>query len=262
MKLFLVKLSGKVIESPLLPQLLQEINAFCTHNSYRYIIIHGGGTLLSEYSKSIGIQPTFDKEGHRITSPPEMIAAQRILAGQIRCHLVAECHKAGISAVGISASDGHMVEAKQLYKTSRSNSNCTGTISSCNTTMLTALLDAHFVPVVNSVACSKEGTLLNINADELAVAIALAYTTHTLLFLSDTEGIIQEDASILQELDTKTGISLIESGTIHSGMRKKVTMALQVAHKHSTQVLISNYTQKNDITRIIEHKKGTRIYDS
>ena len=262
MKLFLVKLSGKVIDSSLLTQLLQEIDIFCKSNNYKYIIIHGGGNTLSEYSKSIAIQPTFDIEGHRITSHIEMIAAQRILAGQIRCNLVAECKKAGIPAVGLSASDGNMLEATYLYKNDKTNTNFTGYISSCDTTILSTLLHANFVPVVNSVACNKDGILLNVNADELAVAIALSYSPHILLFLSDTTGIMQDNTTVIKKINSKTGEALIRSETIHSGMRKKVTMAIQLAKQNSTQIFISNYTQKDDITRIIEYKKGTYIYDS
>lgn len=260
MKILLIKLSGKVLHSPLLPLLLKEIDKHCKHAGSAYMLVHGGGNFLTRYCESRGLTPSFDAEGNRITGSEEMEAAQRILAGQLRTQLVHQYRALGISAVGISASDGSLLEAVPAPSNADAKDQYTGSIVSCNAAVLQALLAANFVPVINSVACDAGGKALNINADDLASALAAEMQLPKLVFLSDTEG-ITHGTSLIKKLNRRDVEKYIKMNAIHSGMLKKVKMSMLALKKGVKEILIGNYTQKGDLEALILHKRGTLLYE-
>ena len=56
-----------------------------------------------------------------------------------------------------------------------------------------------------SVALGREGTLLNVNADSAASALAAALEAERLVFLTDVEGVLDGDGEARDELDRRHG---------------------------------------------------------
>jgi acetylglutamate kinase len=58
--------------------------------------------------------------------------------------------------------------------------------------VLNRLLDAGFVPVVSPLSADDDGNVLNINADTVAATIARELGAEKLVFLSDSNGILED----------------------------------------------------------------------
>jgi acetylglutamate kinase len=85
-----------------------------------------------------------------------------------------------MTAVGLCGADAGLFTGESLSGVTR-----TGRIRSVQRKILDLLLGASIVPVVSSTSMDSAGEALNINADEVALAIAAEMKALGLLFLSD-----------------------------------------------------------------------------
>ncbi|MCB0035781.1 MAG: [LysW]-aminoadipate kinase, partial [Anaerolineales bacterium] len=70
--------------------------------------------------------------------------------------------------------------------------NYTGTVEEVNTTLLTALLDNGFLPVLTPPAISYEGEAINVDGDRAARATAVALKADALVILSNIPGLLRD----------------------------------------------------------------------
>ena len=85
------------------------------------------------------------------------------------------------------------------------------------------------MPVIPSLAQTKDGRWLNVNADTAAAAVAAHLRAEKLVFLTDTPGVLldRKDPSSLQtSLNASRCRQLIADGVIESGMIPKVEACL------------------------------------
>ncbi|MFP4551977.1 MAG: acetylglutamate kinase [Spirochaetales bacterium] len=224
------------------------------------ILVHGGGKEVSALSERLGHTPLFEN-GVRMTSEAEMDVVEMVLSGLANKRLVRLLLAAGLPAVGISGADGGLVTGTPvpdaLGKPSR-----TGSVAGVRFALLGSLLAAGYLPVVAPPASSSEFTALNINADDVAFAIAEAANASCMLFLSDVPGVMVDGAvvSTLTPSECKTHIN---SGAISGGMIPKINNALTAVAEGVNRVVIGNYegheNTKGELVELIVGNKGTVI---
>ena len=206
-----LKIGGRALEAPGAPQqLAREIAA----RSGRMILVHGGGGEVSDWCTRLSIEPRF-VEGLRVTDAETLDVAVAVLAGLANKRLVAQLRQAGVDAVGLSALDGGMVEL-ELHP-DHGLLGRVGTVRSVSPALLETLLAQGRTPVLASVG-SLAGELLNLNADELAAALAAALRAHTLVLLSDAPGVRLGERVVpslaAQEIDGVLGNPEVRDGMV------------------------------------------------
>ena len=73
-----------------------------TRSEYeQFLIIHGGGAEVTEFTRQFGIEPKFEN-GIRMTTKEEMEFVDKILSGKVNKRLVRLFQKSGFDAVGLS----------------------------------------------------------------------------------------------------------------------------------------------------------------
>ncbi len=221
---------------------------------YTLALVHGGGNAISAYSRSYGIEARFSQNGLRLTSSAEMLHADRILSGEINTHLVRMALGQGIDAVGLSAVDGALIDAHAIEAH-------TGRVESCNPRVVETLSAAGYLPIICPVASTREGVALNVNADEVAHAIARAWPAQHLVLISDVAGIIIAGQHVPCLSETEI-TQHIQSGAIYGGMIPKTQNALSCLHNGVQSVIIGTLTNKDDLAALLEGGLGTRIVTS
>ena len=251
-KKVLIKIGGTFLsDSTLLDILLEEIKHLS--NTYSFVLVHGGGKTLSAYSKEHNTHAEFDTEGRRITSDIEMLYSDRILSGEINTKLVRTCTKNQLKAVGISGADANLIIGTPL-----NSSTYSGTVNACNITLVTTLITQGYVPVISSVASTKQGSPLNINADEVAQSIAETWNANYLLLLSDIPGIIIQN-TVISSLTEKEIKDYYANNTITNGMIIKTQNALSAIRNGVKNVIIGTISSPGDLLQLLEKKHGTSI---
>jgi len=223
------KLGGPALEDPgLLPPLAQELRAA----GGRAVIVHGGGRHVERLLRALSIESRF-VEGRRETSPAAMEVVEMVLSGVVNKALAAGLTAAGLPAVGISGRDGGLMSAGIQAELGR-----VGSPLHVDAALLRALWLAELLPVVSPVSNGPAGESVNVNADEAALALAVALGARRLLYLSDADGVLVDGAPV-DVLAAAEARRLIAAGTIAGGMSLKVRVALAAAGAGIQEVIVA-----------------------
>jgi len=191
----------------------------------RPIVVHGGGASITQLLDALGIESKF-VDGQRVTSKEAMRIAEMVLSGEINNEIVALLNSQGAKAVGISGKDGNFLEAIAKDK---GEFGYTGNITHVDTTLLNNIVEDDFVPVIAPIASG--GTIghpgYNINADLAASKIAASIKARKILFLTDTQGVLDKNGNLIRTLDIQETEALKSDGTIHGGMVPKVDACME-----------------------------------
>jgi acetylglutamate kinase len=191
----------------------------------RIVLVHGGGKHIDAHLARLGI-PKRTHAGLRITDDATLEIVVAVLGGTVNKMLVSELTALGVVAGGISGSDGQTLTADRHPPIDGVDLGHVGRVRSSNPKLIDAMLDARVLPVVSSVAAGPRGTLLNVNADSAAAAIAIGVGATSLVFLTDVAGLLDGNGSVVPHIDAVNARALLASDIVSGGMRPKLEAAL------------------------------------
>jgi acetylglutamate kinase len=183
------------------------------------VVVHGGGSTVTDWLQRQGITTRFIR-GERVTDLPALEVATAVLAGLANKEIAAEINLRGGRAVGISGSDGALIESGVKSP----EMGYVGTVAGVNTAVLETLLGAGFMPVVAPISLyavdrpADAPALLNVNGDPIAGEIAAAIGAARLVFLTEVEGIRDTSGKTVPRLSAAEAEAWIASGVIAGGM--------------------------------------------
>ncbi|HLG62291.1 MAG TPA: acetylglutamate kinase [Ktedonosporobacter sp.] len=217
-KTLVIKLGGSTLEHQ--RGVLQDIvwlHALGAHP----VLVHGGGPYINEWLKKLNL-PTRFENGLRVTDAQTLEVVRMVLLGQVNQGLVLMASQMGGKAVGLSGTDGNLVRARIADP----KLGFVGEVESVDPTLIQAVINEGFTPIVAPLGEGPDGTCLNINADLVAAHIAGALNAEKLIFLSNVVGIYRSDGTLISELTEAEAKKLIEEGVISGGMIPKVSACL------------------------------------
>jgi acetylglutamate kinase len=217
-----VKVGGAALDDEVLAALVAEDIALLTLVGIKVVVVHGGGPQVSAEMDRAGIEPRF-VGGLRVTDDDSLRIVRQVLVGTINGDLVGRLTAAGAPAVGLNGSDGNLIVAA---RTADDQLGRVGSVGSVRPDLLHALLTEGYTPVVASVAPSVDGELLNVNADSVAGAVAVALEAEKLVFLTNVDGLYRDLGdrdSLLSEVKLAELQDMIPS--LSEGMRPKAEAA-------------------------------------
>ncbi len=227
-KVFVLKVGGEVFADAERTKALMEQVGILHQVGIRVVLIHGGGPQSTELAAQLGVDTTF-VEGRRVTDGASLDIATMVLNGQINTRVLAACRDLGIPAVGISGVDAGLIRAHKRPPVDRGDDapvdyGFVGDIDSVEADIVSKQLDNGLMPVISPLSCDESGTLLNINADTVAAAIAAELDAEKLILVTAAPGILEDarDAqSLISFLDRKDLDKLKAAGKLADGMLPK-----------------------------------------
>jgi acetylglutamate kinase len=189
------------------------------------VLVHGGGSEISEMSERLGLTPTF-RDGLRVTDADTIDVVKMVLTGRVNPDLVATINRLGGQAVGMSGEDGPCIVAEQLDP----ELGYVGRVTHINPEPITALVGRGYVPVIASIGLGYDGHAYNINADTVAAELAVALDASKLLLLTDVPGVLDGRQQLVNELTGTEATSMIERGEVSGGMIPKLKACLDALH--------------------------------
>ncbi len=191
----------------------------------RVVIVHGGGKKINMLLDQLNIETEF-VDGQRVTSKENMEVVEMVLSGSINKEITALLNHNGVKAIGISGKDASFIRAKAKDE---KQFGLTGKITSVDAKVLQRLMEDNFIPVIAPIAAGNElgDPGYNINADLCASQIAIALGAEKIVFLTDTQGVLDQDGALFSTLHEERISELIQSGVISGGMLPKVEACLQ-----------------------------------
>lgn len=189
----------------------------------RPVLAHGGGPELTAFMGRMGLESTW-VEGHRVTNAEAAELAEMVLSGRVNKKVVSQIQRAGGRAVGLSGTDGGMVQVGR-HRPNGVDVGFVGAVEAVDVSLLDSLLDTGYLPVVSSTAADADGQPHNINADVMTGAVAAALRAHETIFLTDVPGVLV-DGEHRATLSAAAARELLHGGVASGGMRPKLEAAL------------------------------------
>jgi acetylglutamate kinase len=249
--IWVIKLGGAVLNSEDAPKAL--FNVMKAQPQFDFVVVHGGGALVDSWLQDAGFA-TAKHQGLRISPREQMPYIVGALAGTANKQLMASAVMSGMKPVGLSLYEAG-VTVRQKLKVLAQVGQCEGTHDS----VIPALLQAGFIPLVSSIGLGHDGELYNVNADEAAAAIASALKAEV-IFMTDVEAVLDANKQPLHELNAAQIEQLIKEGVIVGGMEVKVKTSLAAAEQLRRGVYISSWQKPENLTALLagEHV-GTKV---
>lgn len=234
-----------------------------------FVLVHGGGDLVTEYSKRMGVEPRIvvSPSGirSRYTDERELEVFIMVLAGKVNKELVSELLDLGVRAVGISGVDGPTLIArrkKRIVVLERGRRRAipggyTGRIEEVRTDLLQLLLHSGYSAVMAPLARGIEGEMLNVDGDQAASRLSIALGPEYLVLLSDVEGVMWE-GEVVRRLIPEEAEELARK--LGAGMNRKLMMAAEVA-RSGVRVAISSGLVDEPVTQAL-NGAGTHVVPS
>ena len=233
-KTMVIKYGGNAMTDPALQQAFAEDVVLLKLVGINPVVVHGGGPQIEAALGRLGKKGQFI-QGMRVTDAETMEVVEWVLAGQVQQDIVGLINQAGGKAVGLTGRDGGMIRAKQLRMADNDDPNIqydigqVGEIESIDPSVVKALQDDAFIPVVSPIGFGADNTSYNINADVVAGRLAIELQAEKLLMLSNIPGVLNKAGELLPDLTAKDIDGLFADGTLSGGMLPKIAGALDAA---------------------------------
>jgi acetylglutamate kinase len=248
-----IKIGGAGVESKLGITTLAHAIRASSKAGFRCVVVHGGGQQLTELGERLGIESTF-VDGRRVTDDQLILAAKMAFAGQVGTDLAAGLWANGIRAVSLSGVDAGMVRVRRKPPVAVLDSSgekqlidygWVGDIEAVDQVVIAALSHAGVTPLVASLGVDADGAVYNVNADNIACAVAQCLEAERLVLMTDVHGVYldkDDPSTLIPQMTTEDIHRLTTNGQVSGGMLPKLgavsralTQGVQKIHMVSWQ---------------------------
>jgi acetylglutamate kinase len=232
-KPILLKIGGSSFDHP---EFVDDLAAVVKQIDYPLVIVHGGGRLISDMQRQLGIQPYYI-DGLRVSDPESLAVAEMVLCGAVNTQITRAFVLAGIEAQGLNGMDRGLLRAEKLEHPEHDLGRV-GIPTTVRSEILLQLLAEKVVPVIAPICLGDDGPF-NVNADHVARAIGKALGVKRVVFLTNVSGVFHE-GEVVPFIYRALGEELIAQKVIRRGMRVKVQSALELIDHGVEEVLITD----------------------
>jgi acetylglutamate kinase len=217
-KIFVIKLGGSMLVDEKIRKTILEDISLLKFVGINPILVHGGGKDINALSEQLGIDVKF-VEGKRHTSD-ETLKVVKMVLGKVNDEIVEELEAMDCKAIGVTGKSGSMIKAKRVEELGN-----VGHIEKVDSTVIQGFLDQDYVPVIQPIGLDEKDRAVNINADDVASAIAKAMNAEKLIFLTNVPGLLENEKnekSLISSISTKELKDKLKWEEINGGMIPKV----------------------------------------
>jgi len=229
-KVFVIKAGGEAFLSAATTRSIVEQVGILHEVGIRVVLVHGGGPQSTQLAKERGIPIQF-VDGRRVTDESTLEVSATVLNDQINPMIVAAFGDLDVPAVGIRGRDACVIRAHRRPPIAREGHDgetvdygYVGDIDAIDADILIEQLNNGLIPIISPMAADGDGTLLNINADTVAAAVASAIGAEKLILSTSAPGILESrenPGSLISYIDIAGLGKLRDEGRIADGMLPK-----------------------------------------
>lgn len=224
-KLFVIKYGGSILDNDQIRRNVLEDIVFLSYVGIRTILVHGGGPHITARLKESGIKSEF-YEGIRVTDQETLKIVGEELT-KLNEKIVKEIRELRGDVTGLKGDENIVhVEKKKATR----DLGFVGTITSIDKEALESHLKKGYITVVSPMGISVNQQPHNVNADEVASAIANSMEAEKLVLLTNVQGVMrnpEDPTSLMSSLTAEEIHNLIKQNVINAGMIPKVNSCIE-----------------------------------
>lgn len=243
MERLVVKISGQIAGEPEQVGQLARYLAGQVEQGSRPVMVHGGGVQTDRLCEQLGVQIQ-RTAGRRITDEPALQVFRYTVAGDINTRLVEGLRSSGLRAVGLSGLDGDMTTAvrrEPLHIDGHPvDFGMVGEIRQVDPELPDLLCSRKYVPVIGCLTWSREHGALNINADTMAMELAVALQAAELVMLMGPASVMDREGRPVTTIDQQRWQQGEQQGWIQGGMQPKLKNGFDALNRGVRQVRLTS----------------------
>jgi len=236
-KIFVIKYGGSILEDAVIRRHVLEDIVFLSYIGIQIILVHGGGPHISSRLREKGLKAEFH-EGIRITDKHTLEIVLDEL-NNLNEKIVGEIQSRHGDVTGMKGYENLIhVEKKQSSR----DLGFVGTVTRVDREAIEQHLKKGLITVISPMGISVEKQPHNINADEVASALAVSLKAEKLVLLTNVQGVLRyadNPESLLSSLTVAQTQDFIKSNVIQSGMIPKVKSCMEAlgGGVHKTHII-------------------------
>jgi len=213
------------------------------------VVIHGGGPRIKRELDKSNIQSKFIR-GLRVTDRKIINIVENVLI-DFNKDIVDSLKKKGTNAISINTKKNNVIEiipeSKELGFVGKPNK--------VNNEIIKNILEKNMVPIISPLGL-KDNQAYNINGDTAAGAIAKSLKARRLILMTNTEGVLDKNKKLIEEITSPEILQMIKNETITGGMIPKINTCLDAVNNGVTGVVIVDGRKPSSVLFEIFSDKG------
>jgi acetylglutamate kinase len=229
---FVIKYGGSAMEDEqVVDKFLRDV-VFLEAVGINPVLVHGGGKAITAKMKAAGLAAHFI-DGLRATNEAAIHIVEETLDREINPSIVKKIQEFGGRARGFSGKDvfvARKLERQAVVDGETIDIGFVGEAEGVHAAAVGEAVHSEIVPVISPIGSTREGLVLNINADIAAASLAAELKASKLIYVTDVAGIMRDPAqpdSLISSVTIAQIEELIERKVIAGGMIPKVRSATE-----------------------------------
>ena len=213
------------------------------------VIIHGGGPRIKRELDRSNIKSKFIR-GLRVTDENIINIVENVLI-DFNNDIVNSLKEKKVKAISIHTKKNNVIEVVSESK----ELGFVGKPNKIRNDIITKSLEKNIVPIISPLGL-KENQTYNINGDTAAGAIAKSLNARRLILMTNTEGVLNKEKKLIEEVTSSEILKMIKDETITGGMIPKINTCLDSVNNGVTGVVIVDGRKPHSILFEIFSDKG------
>jgi len=250
-EIIVIKYGGNVfIDREIFNNFIDDINIL--HKlGLSVVVVHGGGPRIKRELEKSNITSKFVR-GLRVTSEKIINIVENVLI-DFNQDIVASLNNKGSKAFSINTKENNVIkilpESKEL--------GFVGIPDKIDFELIKEKINKNLIPIISPLGLGHNKKTYNINGDIAAGAIAKSLKSRRLLLMTNVEGVLDKNKSLIQEISSSKILKMIKDKTITEGMIPKINTCLDAVNNGVTAVAIIDGRKKHSVLFEIFSDKGS-----
>ena len=250
-EIIVIKYGGNVfIDREIFNNFIDDINIL--HKlGLSVVVVHGGGPRIKRELDKSNITSKFVR-GLRVTSEKIINIVENVLI-DFNQDIVASLNNKGSKAFSINTKENNVIkilpESKEL--------GFVGIPDKIDFELIKEKINKNLIPIISPLGLGHNKKTYNINGDIAAGAIAKSLKSRRLLLMTNVEGVLDKNKSLIQEISSSKILKMIKDKTITEGMIPKINTCLDAVNNGVTAVAIIDGRKKHSVLFEIFSDKGS-----
>ena len=209
---FVIAFGGEVVADQNFVGLIHDINVL--HSlGVRLVLVHGARPQIEAALSARGIVGRYH-QGLRVTDRASLdcvLEAQGKVRAEIEAKLSMSLPNSPMAGARIDVTGGNFVVARPAGVIDGIAMLHTGEMRQIDSAAIKQRLDDGAIVLISPVGYSPTGEIFNLTVEEVATQTAIALTSQKLVFMMDTQGVVDAGGNLISEMTTTEAQALLDS---------------------------------------------------
>ena len=215
------------------------------------VVVHGGGPRIKRELKKSDIKSKFIR-GLRVTDEKIINIVENVLI-DFNNDIVSSLRAVGSKAISLNTKEENVIEILPESK----ELGFVGIPNKVNSDIIKKKINNKLIPIISPLGLGSDRKTYNINGDTAAGAIAKSLRSRRLLLMTNVEGVLDKNNTLIEEISSSKILEMIDDNTITEGMIPKINTCLDAVNNGVTAVAIIDGRKKHSVLFEIFSDKGS-----